>query len=253
MTDEIDLDEFEGDEEEEETTADVGDSIWESGGDSPARFTRGDSTEETADPTPDSSVETSDATDAAADSTDVADGDRTETRVPHVPYADSGKPAGVPMASGGSGGGAGVEPSEAGTPEADASEGDAPQATGPHGETADDLTLAFTYEAVTRVADPAYVFSDANTWADWLGIVGDVPTPAINKFQRDHGVDADFFNGSGTGPRERLRGIDAYSMFDAERFVLVGCPDAEEADWAPDGWEFLPLSEAAEKAGWSLR
>ncbi|WP_231753975.1 hypothetical protein [Natronomonas sp. CBA1123] len=147
------------------------------------------------------------------------------------------------------GGGAGRSAdSESAQPEA--SEADGQQASGPHGGDADDMTLALTYEAAKRLANPAYVFADAAEWADWLGLVGEVPAHVINRFQREHTIDVDFFSGSGTGPTERLAEIDRHSMFYAERFVLVGVP--EEAGWAPDGWEFLPLEDAAEKAEWQV-
>ncbi|MFC7177771.1 DUF7124 domain-containing protein [Halosegnis marinus] len=122
--------------------------------------------------------------------------------------------------------------------------------SGPHGGDADEMTLAFTYRAAKALADPAAATTDAARWSDWVGIVGDVPTHVLNKFQREHVIDLDFFNGSGTRPTERLAEIGPSSMFYAERMVLVGL--ADEAGMEPEGWEFRPLEEAAEKAGWAL-
>jgi len=119
---------------------------------------------------------------------------------------------------------------------------------GPHGGDADEMTLAFTYRAARALDDPTAAYGDAKQWSDWLGIVGDVPSHALNKFQRRHTIDLDFFNGAGTRPSERLAEIGPSSMFYADRLVLVGLPD--EAGMEPAGWEFRPLPEAAEKAGW---
>jgi hypothetical protein len=166
-----------------------------------------------------------------------------EAPVPRVPREKEDKPAGVPADRGGSGAGAAVSGDDA--------ENARPMAGGPHGGGVDDMTMALTYEAVSRLADPQLVVAAAREWADWVGIVGEVSAPVITKFQREHGIDADFFNGTGTGPAERLADIGTTSMFYAERMVVVGTPDeawiAEEA-----GWEFVPLKNAGEKADWDL-
>lgn len=232
MTDRIDLDDVEPEESEEEQP-NRGDWFWRGEG------------------TPDD--EAADVDDEAL----AAESDRTSDRIPHVPRKTKDRPVGIPKASGGAGGGAsggsGTPPAAEGGTAADeregAAEGSAP--SGPHGGDADEMTLALTYRAAGRLAEPAYAFSSASQWSDWLGIVGDVPTHVITKFQREHGVDADFFSGSGLGPRERLADVDERSMFYAKRFVLVGCDG--EREWAPEGWEFLPVEEAAEKAGWDLK
>jgi len=114
------------------------------------------------------------------------------------------------------------------------------------------MTMALTYRAARRLARPASAFTDADAWADWVGIVGRVETPVINRFQRDHGVDADFFSGTGTAPGERLAEIGPRSMFYAERMVVVGVEGEDERVAAAADWEFVPLAEAAEKADWAL-
>lgn len=232
MTDRIDLDDVETEEPDEERP-NRGDWFWRGEG-------------EPADESPTAAPEQ----DSHADAGETGP---TSDRVPHVPRETKGRPVGIPKASGGAGAGASDEPGgtpDDGTEAGERTDGTASEATGPHGSDADDMTLALTYRAATRLSEPAYAFSDAAGWSDWLGIVGDVPAHVITKFQREHGVDVDFFNGTGTGPRERLADVDERSMFYAKRFVLVGCED--ETDWVPEGWEFLPVEEAAEKAGWGL-
>ncbi|MFB6117739.1 hypothetical protein [Halosegnis sp.] len=271
MTDSIDLDELEG-QDDDEPAVNPGDWLWKEDGD--------------ADP-----EETPDA-DGGLTGEDLGD------RTPRVPKETDGKPVGIPAKQGGAGSGvASGVPEGGGMPDDDgpdampgAPEGEpsetpgAPDAgggasladvaagpdgstpgvpgdadvsgpvgsgsagSGPHGGDADEMTLAFTYRAARALADPQAACRDAARWTDWLGIVGDVPSHALNKFQRRHAIDLDFFNGSGTRPTERLAQVDASSMFYAKRLVLVGL--ADEAGMEPDGWEFRPLSEAAEKADW---
>ena len=126
-----------------------------------------------------------------------------------------------------------------------ASHGSAPTRTA-------DMTMAFSYRAIRRLANVHAALADAENWTDYLGIVGDVDATVINKYQRDNVLDLDFFNGSGTGPAERLAAVGPNSMFYAERMVLVGVDEREQA-WAEEAdWEFTPLSTAAEEAGWEL-
>lgn len=223
--------------------------------------------------------------DATADegTTSPAAADDDRGAIPRVPRENDDSPVGVPSDAGGAGPGAG--PSEAarmqsgsgstaagggavdddagaapGTPEgrnADVGTNEArkaveageAEAKGPHGGGADDMTMAISYNAMTQLSDPQLTVAKAREWADWIGIVGEVKAPVINQFQRENTVDADFFNGTGTGPAERLANIGETSMFYAERMVLVGTPEdewiAEEA-----GWEFIPFETAAEKADW---
>jgi hypothetical protein len=221
MTDKIDLDDIDtGDADEPE--ANHGDWVWRDEGD----------------PDAEPEAPTTAASAGGETSTDTTD----EGPVPRVPRENEDKPAGVPTESGGSGAGATVS---------NAPDDAEPMAEGPHGGGVDDMTLALTYDAVTELADPQLVVVSAREWADWVGIVGDVGAPVITKFQREHGIDADFFNGTGTGPAERLADIGTTSMFYAERLAVVGTSDdewiAEEA-----GWEFVPLEKAAEKSGWDL-
>lgn len=261
MTDSIDLDAM--DVEREGDEANYGDWFWRGEGDpedepdaplANSRRATGEAkpagrTDHAARPDDGSTDEPTSATTPA---TDPESEDDTETPTgvsgrgnpgrrptPSVPRRSRG-PVGIPENAGGAGGGTG---SSGG--------GAVPDAAGPHGGDADDMTMALTYDAIRGVDDPQYVIASAREWADWIGIVGDVSTPVIQQFQRNAGIDVDFFGGSDTGPAERLADVDRRSMFYAERMVVVGPADdawiAEAADW-----EFVPLTEAAEKAGWEL-
>lgn len=287
MTDRIDLDELTEPTDEREEQPNRGDWLWRDEADhddEPAAST----TDVDGSRFDDRTASTDDAADAAGDAAsggDVVDGEDAvddvvesgvDAAMPHVPHPNKDKPVGIPIEGGGAGGGPEgdrqpgapeTEESTVDASEADASEEEAragagasgdpasPETTtasGPHGGGVDDMTMAFTYGAVTRLADPSLVMADAARWADWVGIVGDVEAPVIHKFQRDNRVDVDFFNGTGTGPGERLAEIGERSMFFAERMVVVGVEGEDEEIARAADWEFVPLSTAAEKADWEL-
>jgi len=193
---------------------------------------------------------------SSGDASGPATGASDETRVPHVPRESHGSPAGIPKESGGAGAGgeSGGQGTTAASNEAGGSGAEPPDsaASGPHGGGVDDMATAFTYEALKRLEKPAAAVRDSKRWSDWIGIVGDVPAHVIGTFQRNHGIDADFFNGTGTGPGERLAGVDEHSMFYSERMVVVGLP-GEEGIAEAAGWEFVPLSDAATNAGWEVQ
>jgi len=234
MSDSIDLDEITVEEEDDEQPGNYGDWLWRDDGSAPDAAV--ESPPERDGP-PDADGRT-----AAGSDPDPPD----DPAAPGVPSVSDG-PVGVPGNPGG--------PGDGGTHDGDPT-GDGPTGAGTaetHDATdPDDMTMAITYKAAHHFSDPGAVFASAREWSDWLGIVGEVSTPAIRKFQRDNRIDLDFFGGSGGGPAARLADVDRESMFYADRMVLVGT-DADE--WIADeaGWEFVPLERAAEKAGWTLR
>ena len=281
MTDRIDLDDIETEKPDDGDDANEGDWLWRDDGDAeapvstqsaadapvgPSSAGSGDGDESSADESDDASLSESSSseggrTDAAGpDATAFADADDAgdasgEARVPHVPRKSHGSPAGIPKETGGAGAGgeSGGQGTAAASNESGGSGAEPPEsaASGPHGGGVDDMATAYTYEALKRLEEPAAAVRDSKRWSDWIGIVGDVPAHVIGTFQRRHGIDADFFNGTGTGPGERLAGVDEHSMFYSERMVVVGVP-GEEAIAEKAEWEFVPLSDAATNAGWNV-
>lgn len=262
MTDSIDLDDLDVQHEEEEDRPKRGDWFWGDDGeddgpdaeaDASAPGTATDAADETAPSEEDAEGWRSGAARAEELGADEPEpttydddlGADLESSTPRVPYADDDKPVGIPRQSGG-GGGVAADARDEETQEQ-------PEATGPHGETKSEMTMALSYRAVRRLANLHVALSDAETWTDYVGIVGDVDAHVINKFQRDNRLDVDFFNGTGTGPGERLAEVGPNSMFYAERMVLVGVESAGERAWAEEAdWEFVPIAEAAEASGWDL-
>lgn len=220
MTDRIDLDEFDEVADDESDDANPGDWFW-----------RGDGDPADEPPLPEAS--------ATRDGSE----NGTHRATPRVPRSNDDAPVGIPVERGGAGSGqtdAGDRPGEG---------DDAP--TGHHGGGPADMTMALTYRAARRLTNLPAALADAEGWTDYVGLVGDVESHVLQTFQREERVDVDFFNGSGTGPAERLASVDERSMFYADRMAVVGVDDEE---WIAEesGWEFVPLAEAAENAGWEL-
>lgn len=108
------------------------------------------------------------------------------------------------------------------------------------------LTLAFELVALKGLADPSAAFADARGWSEHVGIVTDQPPYVLTKFARDHGLRNDF----PAEPAPAAETLDHMrTHHDTERYVLV-VPD--DAEIAAEGWEILPLPEAADRADWEL-
>ena len=111
------------------------------------------------------------------------------------------------------------------------------------------MTLAFELAALKALADPNAVFNDARQWTEYVGVVSDKPTYVVTNFTRKHRVRQDFFSGP-RGVEESLENVKR--QFDTDRHVFVGTSD-EDRDLADrTEWEYLPLEQAAEAAGWAL-
>lgn len=107
------------------------------------------------------------------------------------------------------------------------------------------LTLAFELAALRRLDDPGSVVDDARAWSENVGVVTDRPPYVLTKFTRDHYIRNDFEPASEPAA-ETLEHL--LEHFETERFVFV----ASDATRAPEGWEYRPVAEAAERAGWTL-
>jgi hypothetical protein len=110
-----------------------------------------------------------------------------------------------------------------------------------------DMTLAFELEALKSLADPNAVFNDARQWTAYVGVVSEKPTYVVTNFTRKHRVRQDFFSGP-RGVSESLENVKA--QFDTDRHVFVGTDEDDRETAEEIGWEFLPLEQAADAAGW---
>lgn len=109
------------------------------------------------------------------------------------------------------------------------------------------MTLAVDREAVEALARPSEAIDGAREWSRYVGVVGD-DTDAVRATVDRYGLDQDF----------HLGGLDAQSVLsrlkweaDTDRYVYIGTDerDRELAEYV--NWEYLPVGEAAEAAGWA--
>ncbi len=112
-----------------------------------------------------------------------------------------------------------------------------------------DMTLAFELQALKELANPEAVFSDARSWSEYVGVISEKPTYVVTNFTRKNRIRQDFFS----GPRGRSESLESVrDQFQTERHVFIGISDEDESLAESVEWEFLPLENAAEAAGWDL-
>ncbi|WP_152042864.1 DUF7124 domain-containing protein [Salinigranum salinum] len=117
------------------------------------------------------------------------------------------------------------------------------------GDRSGTMTLAFELDALKALADPTAVFSDTRQWTKYVGVVSEQPTYVVTNYTRKHRVRQDFFSGP-RGVVESLENVKR--QFDTDRHVFVGTSDEDREAAEETGWEFLPIEQAAEAAGWTL-
>ena len=112
-----------------------------------------------------------------------------------------------------------------------------------------ELTLLFSLGAARSLANPAAAFADARRWSAHVGVIAN-DTRAVEAFLDRYGVENDY----------AIRRWDKWGTMEAIRestdtprhvFVGTGRTDRQIAD-ATD-WEYRPVREAAELAGWERR
>ena len=110
------------------------------------------------------------------------------------------------------------------------------------------MTLAFSLSAVERLADPEAAFDDAKRWSQYLGVVDD-DVDAVERTVETYDLQQDF----DLGDRDVWLAMDGIrESTRTPRHVYVG-RTAEDRQVATQlGWEFLSVTEAAEKAEWTL-
>lgn len=110
------------------------------------------------------------------------------------------------------------------------------------------MTLVFALPALERLAEPAEVVADARRWSDHVGVAGDAPSTELTAAVDRLGLDPDFVSRVGTaGSLAAIR-----QRFATERHVFVGTSDDDRGISEALGWEYLPVGDAAAKAGWTL-
>ena len=111
------------------------------------------------------------------------------------------------------------------------------------------MTLALELSALERLANPETVFDDARRWSKYVGVVSDKPTYVVTNFTRKNRIRQDFFS----GPRGKAESLESVGeQFDTDRHVFVGTTDDDAALADEVGWEYLPIADAADAAGWEM-
>lgn len=110
------------------------------------------------------------------------------------------------------------------------------------------MTLAFELSALDRLEDPAAVFDDARQWSRYVGIISN-DTDAVESYVREHDLEPDFDLG---GRDKWLASSEIRHETETERHVFVGAGTEDRRIAEHTGWEFVPITDAAEKAGWKL-
>jgi len=110
------------------------------------------------------------------------------------------------------------------------------------------MTLAFELAAFRRFADPNGVLVDAGEWSRYVGLVAN-DTDAVASYVRAHDLRQDFE----LGDRDKWLALaDLRAATDTDRHVFVGTSADDRRAAEGTGWEFVPVTEAAQKAGWEL-
>ena len=110
------------------------------------------------------------------------------------------------------------------------------------------MTLVIGFGALRRLADPAAAVADAENWSAALGVTAEDGTE-LRTFLDRNGVDPGFVAGG-----ERLVNalVTVRQRVTTDRHVFVGATPEERSIAENVGWEYLPVEDAAERAGWAI-
>lgn len=117
------------------------------------------------------------------------------------------------------------------------------------GMSSESITLLLSISAVQRLADPSDAITDARSWTEQVGIVGDggEPVDDVEGFVDELEASPDFVAGPSAGSLASIR-----QRVHTERHVVIGTSERHQEIAAALGWEYLPVAEAAGAAEWEL-
>jgi hypothetical protein len=111
-----------------------------------------------------------------------------------------------------------------------------------------ELTLAFSLSAIERLETPAAEFEDAQNWSRFVGVV-DSDVEAVEKTVAEYTLQQDFDlddNDKWLAMQELRKAAST------RRHVYVGATEEDRRVATQLGWEYITVTEAAKKAGWTL-
>ncbi|MDZ7850217.1 MAG: hypothetical protein U5K70_05195 [Halodesulfurarchaeum sp.] len=113
-----------------------------------------------------------------------------------------------------------------------------------------EMTLAFDLSALQALAEPGTAFADARQWTRYAGVVSaEEPTHVLTNFTRKRRIREDFFSGP-KGAQDTLESVR--EQFESDRYVMIGTTERDRERAEAAGWEYLPVEEAADAAGWTV-
>lgn len=111
-----------------------------------------------------------------------------------------------------------------------------------------EMTLAFSLSAIERFENPVAVFEDAQNWSQHVGVV-DNKFDAVERIVEEYDLQQDF-DLSDRDIWLAMEGIREAAH--TPRHVYVGTTAEDRRVSTQLGWEFISVTEAAEKADWTL-
>ncbi|RLM83954.1 hypothetical protein D3D02_15805 [Halobellus sp. Atlit-38R] len=112
-----------------------------------------------------------------------------------------------------------------------------------------DLTLAFSLQALEELARPKRAFEDAATWASHVGIVSSESSFVERRRVREAEYPQDFLS----GPRSIEEALSSLrNHFETERYVFVGADETSGVVEMVTDWTFQSVTDAATAADWRL-
>jgi hypothetical protein len=112
-----------------------------------------------------------------------------------------------------------------------------------------DLTLAFSIQALEKLARPNRAIDDAEMWTRHIGIVSSEPSFVERRRVREAGHQQDFLSGPRT-IEEALLALGNH--FETERYVFVGTDEVRGLAKSVPDWTFQSVTDAAADADWRL-
>ena len=112
-----------------------------------------------------------------------------------------------------------------------------------------DLTLAFSLQALEKLARPKRAFEDAATWTSYIGIVSSESSFVERRRVREAGYQQDFLS----GPRSIEEALSSLrNHFETERYVFVGTVETSEIVERVPHWSYQSVTDTATAAEWQL-
>ena len=110
------------------------------------------------------------------------------------------------------------------------------------------MTLVLKRAALERLVDPHQAIEGAKRWTEYIGITADRTAETQRSIIEGKELDVDFIGEDLISDLATAR-----QRFPTERHVLIGESDEDRKAAQSLGVEYLPITEAADKAEWAIQ